>query len=93
MNTSYNVEFEISAQKTLKKMDRHQALLIMGWISKNLVGCPDPRAHGKALVSDHKGKWRYRIGDYRVIADINDETVTVLVLAIGHRWEIYKSIS
>lgn len=90
MNSGYQVEFEKRAQKVLKKMDKHQSLLIMGWIQKNLVNCTDPRQHGKGLTANQSGKWRYRIGDYRLIADINDETVTILMLEIGHRKDIYK---
>ena len=89
MNSKYKVEFENGAQKTLKKLDKHQALLIMGWIQKNLVNCTNPKLHGKGLTANHSGEWRYRIGDYRLIADINDETVTILMLQIGHRKDIY----
>ncbi|MGO4961415.1 type II toxin-antitoxin system RelE family toxin [Jeotgalibaca porci] len=89
MNSKYKVEFENGAQKTLKKLDKHQALLIMGWIQKNLVNCTNPRLHGKGLTANRSGEWRYRIGDYRLIADINDETVTILMLQIGHRKDIY----
>lgn len=90
MNSAYQVAFEKGAQKALKKMDKHQSLLIMGWIQKNLVNCTDPRKLGKGLTANHSGEWRYRIGDYRLIADINDETVTILMLEIGHRKDIYK---
>ena len=90
MSSGYQVEFEKGAQKALKKMDKDQSLLIMGWIQKNLVNCTDPRQHGKGLTVNRSGEWRYRIGDYRLIADINDETVTILMLEIGHRKNIYK---
>ena len=90
MSSGYQVEFEKGAQKTLKKMDKHQSLLIMGWIKKNLVNCTDPRQYGKGLVANRLGEWRYRIGDYRLIADINDETITILMLEIGHRKDIYQ---
>ncbi|WP_445001965.1 type II toxin-antitoxin system RelE family toxin [Exiguobacterium alkaliphilum] len=86
----YQVAFERNAQKTLKKMDPQQARIIMAWIKKNLVGTDDPRRHGKGLVANHSGEWRYRIGDYRLIADIQDETITILILEIGHRRDIYK---
>ena len=89
MNSKYKVAFEKGAQNTLKKLDKHQALLIMGWIQKNLVNCTNPRLHGKGLTANRSGEWRYRIGDYRLIADINDETVTILMLQIGHRKDIY----
>lgn len=86
----YQVAFERNAQKTLKKMDPQQARIIMAWIKKNLVGTDDPRRHGKGLVANHSGEWRYRIGDYRLIADIHDETITILILEIGHRRDIYQ---
>ena len=86
----YKVEYTQQAIKQLKKLDKHTASLIYGWISKNLVGCENPHLHGKALTANHSGKWRYRIGDYRIIADIKDDKITILVLNIGHRREIYK---
>lgn len=86
----YKVEFGKRAQKVLlKKLDKSQANLIMSWIKKNLVNCEDPRKYGKSLAENHKGKWRYRIGDYRLISDISDTTVTILILEIGHRKDIY----
>ena len=90
MNSGYEVTFEKGAQKTLKKVDKHQSLLIMGWIQKNLVNCTDPIKQGKGLTANRSGEWRYRIGDYRLISDINDEIVTILMLEIGHRKDIYK---
>ena len=89
MSSKYQVAFEKGAQKALKKMDKHQALLIMGWIQKNLVNCTNPRMYRKGLTANRSGEWRYRIGDYRLIADINDETVTILMLHIGHSKDIY----
>ncbi|WP_034551774.1 type II toxin-antitoxin system RelE family toxin [Carnobacterium funditum] len=90
MSSGYQVEFEKGAQQTLKKMDKHQSLLIMAWIQKNLVDCIDPRTCGKGLVVTRSAKWRYKIGDSRLIATINDETVTILLLEIGHRKNIYR---
>lgn len=71
-------------------MDRHQAMMILSWISKNLYGTDVPRVHGKGLVGNRSGQWRYRIGDYRLLAVIDDETITILVLEIGHHKEIYQ---
>lgn len=87
---NYHVEFTERALKTLKKLDKPTAKLILAWIRKNLEGCSDPRAHGKGLTANRSGQWRYRIGNYRVIADINDEKVLILVLEIGHRRDIYN---
>ena len=87
--SKYNVEFTKKILKSLRKMDKHQAAIIMAWIQKNLVEGEDPRDHGKALVANHAGKWRYRIGDYRLIAHIDDEKIVILLLDIGHRRDIY----
>ena len=86
----YHVEFTKSVLKELKKLDRVTASLIIGWIRKNLEGCENPRIHGKGLTADKAGLWRYRVGDYRIIAQIQDEKVTIIVVNIGHRRDIYK---
>ncbi|MBZ4683880.1 MAG: mRNA interferase RelE/StbE [Fusobacteriaceae bacterium] len=86
----YKVEFSDIALKKLKKMDKYQASLLMGYIKKNLVDCDDPRKIGKALVANHKGKWRYRVGDYRILALIEDEKILITVIDIGHRKDIYE---
>ena len=87
---SYRVEFTKTALKELKKLDKSVALLLLGWVRKNLEGCNDPRIHGKSLTGDKKGQWRYRVGDYRLIADIQDEKIVILILTVGHRREIYS---
>ena len=71
-------------------MDRHQAALLVGWIEKNLMNCIDPRSQGKALVANHKGKWRYRVGDYRILALIEDEEIIITVIDVGHRKDLYE---
>ena len=86
----YSVLFEKAAQKALRKMDKSQANIIMAWIKKNLAGVDDPRRFGKPLVADQRGKWRYRIGDYRLICHIYDQDIVILVLDIGHRREVYR---
>ena len=85
----YKVEYTAQVVKQLKKLDKHTAALIYGWIDKNLVDCENPRLHGKGLTANRSGQWRYRIGDYRLIAEIQDEKITILLLNIGHRREIY----
>ena len=63
---------------------------IYAWIDKHLEGCEDPTAYGKPLTADLKGYWSYRVGDYRLICEIHDNILVVLVLEIGHRSNIYK---
>ncbi len=86
----YTILFTEKAKKQLKKLDKHIAALILGWLEKNIQNCENPRIHGKGLVENKSGQWRYRIGDYRVICEIKDKEVIVLVLEIGHRKEIYE---
>ena len=86
----YRVEYTSKAIKNLRKLDKNTRNLIYAWIDKNLVNCEDPRIHGKGLVGDKSGQWRYRVGDYRIICEIEDEEIVILVLEIGHRREIYK---
>lgn len=85
----YHIVFSHRVVKQLKKLDKYTASLITGWLRKNIEGFSDPRQHGKGLTANRSGQWRYRIGDYRIIAEIQDDKVIVLVLAIGHRSDIY----
>jgi mRNA interferase RelE/StbE len=71
-------------------MDQFDRSLILSWIEKNLHNCPDPRAFEKSLSGKRSKEWRYRVGDYRVIAEIRDNEVLVLVITIGHRRDVYK---
>ena len=86
----YHVILTELAKKNLRKLDKYTASMILGWIRKNLEGCKNPRQHGKGLTANKTGEWRYRIGDYRVLAEINDGKIIILVLNIGHRRDIYK---
>lgn len=85
----YHVNLTETAKKQLSKLDKYTQRLITSWLKKNIDGCEDPRIHGKPLVANLKGKWRYRIGDYRVICEIQDNKLIVLAISIGHRKEIY----
>ena len=87
----YHVILSEKAKKDLKKLDKYTAALILGWIEKNLEGCSNPRIYGKGLISNRSGQWRYRVGNYRIICEILDNKITILVLEIGHRKNIYNS--
>ena len=87
--TGYSVEYSERAIKELKKLNRYTRQMIYAWISKNLVGCENPRQHGKGLTANRSGQWRYRIGDYRLICEIKDNELVILALSVGHRREIY----
>ena len=87
----YKVEYTKIAIRVLDKLDPFTRRIIVEWIEKNLVGCENPRIHGKPLSANRKGQWRYRVGDYRIIAEIKDNELIILVINIGHRREIYNS--
>lgn len=89
MVKKFHVEYTKKADKALSKMDSFDRKLILSWIEKNLEGCADPRLFGKGLTGDRANEWRYRVGNYRIIAEILDGQVIILVVAIGHRRDIY----
>ena len=87
---TFRVVFTESARKELKKLDKYTQKIILLWLRKNLDGCTDPRIHGKALTANKVGQWRYRVGDYRILASIEDDKLVILVIAVGHRREIHS---
>lgn len=86
----YKVEFSKDAADTLRKMDNSTSKMILKWINKNLQNCENPRVHGKGLTANKKGIWRYRVGNYRLLCNIKDDVLVILVLEVGHRSDIYK---
>ena len=87
----YSIQTTSNFRKQFKKLDRYTQKMIKCWVDKHLVGTENPRSHGKGLTSDKSGKWRYRIGDYRIICEINDNELIILALSVGHRSEVYKN--
>ncbi len=87
--SKYSVELSERFKKEFKKLDKYTQKIMRAWMNKNLVCCEDPRVHGKALTANRTGQWRYRIGDYRLICEIQDDKLIILALSVGHRREIY----
>ncbi len=87
---TYSVRTTPKFDKEFSKLDRYTMQMIKAWIEKNLVDCENPRSHGKALSANRSGEWRYRIGDYRLICEIQDSELVILALSIGHRREVYR---
>lgn len=87
---AWTIEFEPTALKELKKLGRESAARIIKTLEERIASLEDPRSLGAALVGDHAGYWRWRIGDYRVVARIEDERITILVVRVAHRREIYR---
>lgn len=86
----YKVVYENKAIKSFSKIDKGQQHIILAWIEKNLVNTDDPKKHGKALKDNLKDYWRYRVGNYRILADISDDQITIIIVNIGHGKDIYK---
>ena len=86
----YQVSLSESEYKDQKKLDKSVSRVIKNWVIKNLVDTPNPRLHGKALTGNLSGVWRYRVGDYRLFAEINDNNITIFIFEVAHCREIYK---
>ena len=86
----YQVYFSDKTDKQLSKLDKPVKKRILAWIVKNLYNCEDPKVQGKALSGNFSGFWRYRVGDYRIIAEIVDDVVTIFIIDIDHRSSVYK---
>jgi len=85
------IKVEEAAQKELAKLDKPVARRIVAFLRERLANLDDPRSIGGALQGSKLGEfWKYRVGDYRIIARIEDGQVTILVLRVANRREVYK---
>ena len=87
----YTWKLSQSAEKQFGKLDRPIQKRIYKWLETNIENCENPRLFGKALEGNLENYWRYQIGKYRIIANIQDHLFTVLVVKTGKREDIYKS--
>ncbi|MDA3877797.1 MAG: type II toxin-antitoxin system RelE/ParE family toxin [Halothiobacillus sp.] len=85
---AWRIELTASALKQLKKLDRSQAKRITDYLHNRVS--ESPRRVGKALQGSMSALWRYRVGDYRVVCELQDEQVLVLVLRVSHRRDVYR---
>lgn len=87
----WQIEVSDAAKKHLAKMGRVEAKRITTYLRTRIAVLDNPRQLGDALQGARLGGlWRYRVGDYRILVEIKDEIVTVLVIGIGHRGEVYR---
>lgn len=86
---TWEIKLNALSAKTLKQLDKPAKQRIESFIN-DLAATDNPRTKGKALQGDLKGLWRYRLGDYRLIAQIKDAELLILVIELGHRKDIYK---
>ena len=89
-NKGFSVKYSKQADKDLAKMDPRQRGIILAWIGERLVGCDNPRQWGKGLTGVRSREWRYRVGKYRILADILDDEIVIAIFRIGLRDKIYK---
>ena len=87
---AWTVSVSNIAERQLRKLDRPIQKRILDWLSDRIEGCKNPRHFGEPLKGDHAGLGRYRVGDYRILCESQDQKVVVLVLTIGHRRQVYK---
>lgn len=86
----WTIEYADSAKTQLRKLDRQVARRIVDFMDKRIAPLDDPRGSGKALTGPLGGFWRYRVGDCRVICNIQGEALRVLVVLIGNRKDVYR---
>lgn len=87
----WTIEYDILVQKEMRKIDPQTRQRIRAFLQKRVAALDNPRQTGAALQGSELGNyWRYRVGDYRIICDIQDHKLVVLVVEIGHRSDIYR---
>ncbi len=87
---AWRIDLAESAKKQLSKLDQPAAKQITTFLRERVAGAENPRSTGKALTGPLGGLWRYRTGDYRIVCDIQDNALRVLVIKIGNRREVYR---
>jgi mRNA interferase RelE/StbE len=86
---AWRVEFLADAARELSKLDASAERSILRYLRERIAVADDPRRFGRPLTGDLKGFWRYRVGDYRIVASIEDDRFVILVVTVGHRREVY----
>ncbi|MCD8554121.1 type II toxin-antitoxin system RelE/ParE family toxin [Seleniivibrio sp.] len=87
---AYKILFTKTAEKELSKLDKQSAIRIINFLKSRLSFSDNPKSLGKQLTGELCHYWRFRVGDYRIICDIQDDKLVILALRIGHRKEVYK---
>jgi mRNA interferase RelE/StbE len=87
---SWVYRFDERAFRDLRKLERQAQRHIIAYLDERVAGEADPRRFGKGLKAELAGLWRYRVGDYRIVCQIRDRELLVLVVAVGHRKDIYE---
>jgi mRNA interferase RelE/StbE len=86
---NWKIEFDSNVEKDLRKLDHSAQQRIIKYLKEKIIPIENPRTLGKPLSGDLRGIWRYRVGDYRILAKIEDENFIILVVYVGHRKNVY----
>ena len=87
----WRIELTATAARQISKLDKSEAKRITSFLRQRLATLDDPRSTGKALTGPQLGTfWRYRVGDFRIICDIQDGSLCVLVIEVGNRRDVYR---
>ena len=87
---AWTIDYTETALNQLRKLDKQSARRILDFLDERVAQRDDPRSTGKALTGPLGGLWRYRVGDFRVICEIHDGALRVLVVELGNRREVYR---
>ena len=88
---TWRIDFAESVAKQLRKLDPAVARRLVEFLRERVAPLADPRSLGAALKGDELGRfWKYRVGDYRIIAEIRDREIRIVVVRVGHRREVYR---
>lgn len=86
---AWQIKIDKDVQRSMKKLDKQIAKRITAKL-REIAQLEEPRSMGKGLTANMAGFWRYRVGDYRIVCDIEDEVLLILVVDVAHRREVYK---
>jgi mRNA interferase RelE/StbE len=87
---AWTIEYAESVRESVEKLDQQTCRRIRSYLESRVVLLDDPRSQGKALTGPLGGLWRYRVGDYRIVCEIQDGRLVVFVVTIDHRSEVYR---
>lgn len=87
---AWTIKITRTAEKQIAKLHRPAQQAIVRFLRGRLAEAENPRQWGRPLQGEKRGLWRYRVGDYRLICDIQDERITVMLLQVGHRKDVYR---
>lgn len=90
MPSIWTIEYTASARNQLRSLDKQMARRILNYMGERVAGMEDPRRRGTALTGPLGALWRYRVGDCRVICDIRDDALSVLVVRVGRHDKVYR---